>query len=352
MKFDSHSFVIEYKTEVEEEDDSCIIIQKHGEIIVGRADGYINTLSSDFKAKYSFQSHEKMMDILQNTEVPEAINAVEKVDYGNRSSMIFVLNDDRLKIWDVRKHFRRYKNSLVKTIPNFTNYIGNSLSEMDGDLLSADMFVIKISNLEKIEAPICLINNKVNNSNRNVLINKADFVEPEIFGHCKTDGSVIFNDLRASISSKNILSINVAKRRGDCQLDGAFRSVTDFKVIDNQIVARNAGAVIFYDKRYPGVELKRVTSAFEGERPLHPKRETVYKKFQMAVWKKQIVTGMENHIALLNEHSKRAVEVEDAGRIQYVSAGEDSFCAYYDKKIMMFHPRKKSCSGAKRNEDD
>ncbi|KAF7702666.1 Protein phosphatase PP2A 55 kDa regulatory subunit [Cucumispora dikerogammari] len=364
MKLNIKSYTINKQPAAPSKTVSLTNTKKH--IFIGREDGKIDILNTkDLTLLFTFKSHTKSFDILQNTEISEAVQCIQIYENGHNYTTLLCLNENLLKVWNLNissyslfapnlqySNFfdeaekapishnsekpRFLQNTPSFTIPNFFQYTANSLNINEEYILASDFLTIKYVSMHNLFNPIILINNKPKNLSYETplnLINQSNFIDSNQFIYCTTNGTIYLNDLRTKIQSENIQTFDHKKNLIKSKHSDLLHSISDFTVFTNLLYARNLNSVISFDIRKGFIERKTLID----ENTLFAKNSKMaYDRYSIDVFNGKVVTGMLNTINII-DHEHHVVKLPVGGTNLFLkSLGGSQFCSFYSGKLLFF----------------
>lgn len=343
MKLNIQSYTINKPTNKQFNNSKICLTNNKKYIFIGRSDGNIDILNNkDLKPLYIFQSHMKTYDILQNSEISPSIQCIKIYDNGLNYENIYTLNENFLKIWNIK--LNDYDNKKIKknnllNIPNFFQYTANSLNINNEYILGSDFLNIKYFSINNLLNPILLINNKPKNLNYDSplnLINKSNFIDYNTFAYCCTNGLIYLNDLRTNINSTNLLTFNHKLNLEKSKYSDLLHSVSDFKIFNNLLYARNLNSIISFDLRKGFLERKLL---FNEVNLFKNDNKIAYERYNIDLFNGKIITGMLNTINIIDS-DHHIIKLPDGGANKFLkNINDNRFCSFYMGKLLFFKPK-------------
>lgn len=356
MWINKNKFLFNQSTYKNKTDISSISFKE--DLYVGTENGIVSCYQGSDKL-YNSQYFTLKFDYLESCDVLEKITAFDFMESGGISKFSIVSNERNLKVFEVRNDKSTLENldnvdnsnlkfthKEIKEFSNVHSYMCNSVSLNNDNqyFISSDYLVVNLWRPDILEGCYTLIDIKPpKHTDLVYVINTCKFSKylNTIFGYSTTNGEILFNDLRLSTKSDNI--IKITNKDKDIK-DGAFKSVSDFSFVDeNLVINRSLNNVSLSDLRNPDKEVFRITiSENIVSNPSILDSDAVYEKFKISENGKFAFTGsFSNKIYAINIQtgSKEEIELDtkyrssDLNKTRFVASKNNGFYAVYGNTI-------------------
>lgn len=328
------------------------------DLYVGTENGMVSCYKGSDKM-YGSQYFTLKFDYLESCDVLEKITAFDFMESGGISKLSIVSNERNIKIFEVRNNKStqdnltqpdisnlEFSHNEVKEFSNVHSYMCNSVSLNNDNqyFISSDYLVINLWRPDVLEGCYTLVDIKPpKHTDLVYVINTCKFSKymNTVFGYSTTNGEILFNDLRLSTKSENILKI---KNKDKDIKDGAFKSVSDFSFVnEHSVINRSLNNVSLSDLRNPDKEVFRVTiSENIVSNPSILNSDAVYEKFKISengkfaftgsfsnkIYAIDIQTGMKEEIVIDTKYRS-----SDLNKTRFVAAKENGFYVVYGNTI-------------------